>query len=78
MPSDNFLTHLATPMIIHADMNESEFKYEFARMQARQAATAEFVSGELDPEDFFEVLADSGVCVDTALRDWSRGLSYMG
>lgn len=75
---DSFATHLATPMIVHANMNDSELAYEFARMQLRQTATEEFVAGKLDPEDFFEALAEGGMCVDTVLRDWSNGTSYLG
>jgi hypothetical protein len=68
---------LATPLIIHAEMDESAFRYELARMQARQAATAEFVAGEIEVDDFFDMLQDSGVNVDNALKSWSSGQSYM-
>jgi hypothetical protein len=54
---------LATPLIIHAEMDESAFRYELARMQARQAATAEFVAGEIEVDDFFDMLQESGVNV---------------
>jgi hypothetical protein len=68
---------LATPLIIHAEMDEAAFRYELARMQARQAATAEFVAGEIEVDDFFDMLQDSGVNVDNALKSWSSGQSYM-
>jgi hypothetical protein len=68
---------LATPLIIHAEMDESAFRYELARMQARQAATAEFVAGEIEVDDFFDMLQESGVNVDNALKSWSSGQSYM-
>lgn len=76
--ADTFEDHLATPIIIHAGMGESEFRYELARMRARTSATAEFAAGQLDLEDYLEVLADCGIDIDTALADWSRGISYMG
>jgi hypothetical protein len=75
--ADTFEDHLATPILIHSEMDESAFRYELARMKARESATAEFVRGELDAEDYFEVLADCGIDIDTALADWSRGISYM-
>ena len=68
---------LATPLIIHAEMDESAFRYELARMQARQAATAEFVAGEIEVDDYFDMLQESGVDVDDALKSWSSGQSYM-
>lgn len=68
---------LATPLIIHAEMDESAFRYELARMQARQAATAEFVAGEIEVDDFFDMLQESGIDVDDALKSWSSGQSYM-
>jgi hypothetical protein len=46
-------------------------------MNARASATAEFVTGDLDLEDYLEVLADCGIDIDTALADWSSGISYM-
>lgn len=76
--ADTFEDHLATPIIIHREMDESAFRYELARMNARASATAEFAAGQLDLEDYLEVLADCGVDIDTALADWSRGISYMG
>lgn len=77
MQADTFDNYLATPIIILPGMGESEFEYELARMKARASATAEYVAGLLDLEDYLEVLADCGIDIDTALADWSRGLSYM-
>ena len=68
---------LATPLIIHAEMDESAFQYELARMRARQAATAEFVAGEIEVDDYFDMLQEYGVDVDAALKTWSSGKSYM-
>lgn len=68
---------LATPLIIHAEMDEAAFRYELARMRVRQAATAEFVAGEIEVDDFLDALQDSGIDVDDALKTWSSGRSYM-
>jgi hypothetical protein len=68
---------LATPLIIHAEMDESAFRYELARMRVREAATAEFVAGEIEVDDFLDALQDSGIDVDDALKTWSSGQSYM-
>jgi hypothetical protein len=76
--ADTFEQHLATPIIIHPEMDEAGFLYELARMQVREAATAEFVAGRLEVADYLDVLDDSGVDVDDALKTWSSGLSYLG
>lgn len=68
---------LATPLIIHAEMDETAFQYELARMRVREAATAEFVAGEIEVDDFLDALQDSGIDVDDALKTWSSGQSYM-
>jgi hypothetical protein len=70
--------HLATPLIITPEMSESEFRYEFEKMMMRSTATAEFVAGRIDPEDFVEALDAGGVHIDAALKDWSYGLTFMG
>lgn len=72
-----FEQHLATPLIIHAEMDEAAFAYEFARMQVRAAATADFVAGELDLDDYLDTLQYSGVDIDDALKTWNSGQSYM-
>lgn len=68
---------LSTPLIIHAEMDEAAFLYELARMRVREAATAEFVAGEIEVDDFLDALQDSGVDVDDALKTWSSGQSFM-
>jgi hypothetical protein len=68
---------LATPLIIHTEMDEAAFQYELARMRVREAATAEFVAGEIEVDDFLDALQDSGIDVDDALKTWSSGQSYM-
>jgi hypothetical protein len=75
--ADTFEDQLATPILIHAGMDESALRQELVKMRVRASATADFVRGELDTEDFLEVLADCGIDIDTALADWSRGQSYM-
>jgi hypothetical protein len=70
--------HLATPIIVHKDMDEAEFRYEFERMKLRADATSEFVRGRLEVSDFLDALDTSGVNVDAALHDWSQGQSYLG
>lgn len=70
--------HLATPIIVHSNMDEAEFRYEFERMKLRADATSEFVQGRLDVGDFLDALDTSGVSVDAALRTWSQGQSYLG
>ena len=67
---------LATPLIIHTEMDEAAFQYELARMLVREAATAEFVAGEIEVDDFLDALQDSGIDVDDALKTWSSGRSY--
>jgi hypothetical protein len=68
---------LSTPLIIHAEMDEAAFQYELARMRVREAATAEFVAGEIEVDDFLDALQDSGIDVDDALKTWGSGQSYM-
>jgi hypothetical protein len=75
--ADTFERHLATPIIIHAEMDEAGFLYELARMRVRESATSEFVAGRLEVADYLDILDDSGVDVDAALTNWSSGLSYM-
>lgn len=70
--------HLATPIIVTPEMSGAEFEYEFERMMMRSTATAEFVAGRIDTEDFIEALYDGGVHIDAALRDWSHGMTFMG
>jgi hypothetical protein len=77
MTDNTFADYLATPIILSQGMTESDFRYELERMNARASATAEFVTGDLDLEDYLEVLADCGIDIDTALADWSSGISYM-
>jgi hypothetical protein len=77
MQSDSFENHLATPLIIHAEMDESAFLYEFARMQTREAATADFVAGNLELSDYLDVLNDQGIDIDDAWKTWNTGQSYM-
>jgi hypothetical protein len=73
-----FELHLATPMIIHSEMDEAAFAFEFARMQLRAQATSDLVSGCLDVADYLDILDDSGIDIDVAMNDWRNGLSYMG
>jgi hypothetical protein len=75
--SDTFSDHLATPLIIHAEMDEAAFQLEFARMQIREAATADFVAGELELSDYLDTLDSSGVDVDEAWNHWMSGQSFM-
>jgi hypothetical protein len=77
MQPDSFEQHLATPLIIHSEMDESAFLYEFARMQIREAATADFVAGELELSDYLDVLDDQGIDIDNAWSTWNSGQSYM-
>jgi hypothetical protein len=74
---DSFEKHLATPLIIHPEMDESAFMYEFSRMQVREAATADFVAGRLELSDYLDVLDDSGIDIDNASKTWNSGQSYM-
>jgi hypothetical protein len=74
----NLALHLATPAIITAEMSEAEIQIEFEKMLLRSTATAEFVQGNIDVEDFVEALDAGGVHIDTALRDWSHGMTFMG
>jgi hypothetical protein len=76
--ADTFEQHLATPMIVHAEMDEAAFAYEFARMQLRSQATSDFVAGCLDLSDYLDILDDSGIDIDDATNTWNKGLSYMG
>jgi hypothetical protein len=75
--SDTFSDHLATPLIIYAEMDEAAFRHEFARMQVRETATADFVAGELELSDYLDVLDDSGVDVDEVWNHWMSGQSFM-
>jgi hypothetical protein len=73
----DLLTHFSTPAIITADMSESDLEIEVARMMLRSTATAEFVAGRIDAEDFIEALDAGGVHIDAALRNWGYGLTFM-
>jgi hypothetical protein len=75
--SDGFELHLATPLIIHPEMDEAAFAYEFARMQVREAATVDFVAGEMDLSDYLDVLDDQGIDIDNAWSTWNSGQSYL-
>lgn len=77
MMADTFEQCLATPMIVHAEMDEAGFAFELARMRVRSTATSDFVAGRLEVADYLDILDDSGVDVDTALSTWSQGLSYL-
>jgi hypothetical protein len=74
---DSFENLLATPLIIHSEMDESAFLYEFARMKTREAATADFVAGRLELSDYLDVLDDQGIDVDDAWSTWNSGQSYL-
>jgi hypothetical protein len=74
----SFADFLATPIIISPDMSESDFAIEFAQMRLRQQAAQEFCDGEIDVVDFLDILDNCGVQVDTAVSDWSKGISYIG
>lgn len=76
--SHSFVDFLATPIVVTAEMDESYLKYEFERMMLRMEATAEFVAGRLETSDFLDTLDGCGVNVDTALKAWSSGQSFMG
>jgi hypothetical protein len=78
MNPNSFENFLATPIVIYPEMDETEFAYEFRRMIGRADATAAFVDGEIDEEDWFEILAENGTSIDDALCDWAEGISYMG
>lgn len=74
---DSFELHLATPLIIHPEMDDAAFAYEFARMRVREAATADFVAGAMDLSDYLDVLDDSGIDIDDAWKTWTSGQSYL-
>lgn len=73
----NLALHLATPFIITAQMDEDEFKYEFAKMMLRSTATEEFVAGRIDESDFLETLAECGEDIDAALAGWESGRTLL-
>jgi hypothetical protein len=70
--------YFATPIIIYPQMDEAEFAYELKLMKVREAATREFIAGDLDVEDWIEILDQSGTDVDAAVTDWDDGICYMG
>jgi hypothetical protein len=75
--SDTFADFLATPLIIHSEMDEAGFLYELARMRTREAATADFVAGKLEVSDYLDILDDSGIDIDAASQTWNSGQSYL-
>jgi hypothetical protein len=67
----------ATPIIITAEMDESEFAHEFRLMQTRSQAAAALVAGEIRIDDYLDTLAECEVDVDEALGCWTNGYSLM-
>jgi hypothetical protein len=68
----------ATPIIITANMDESEFAHEFGLMMTRSQAAAALVAGEIRIDDYLDTIAECGVDVDEALDCWTEGYSLMG
>lgn len=70
-------TNLATPLIITSEMTPADFAVEYAKMNLRAAATADFLSGEIGAGDWLDTLDECGVDVGAAVRDWTDGITYM-
>jgi hypothetical protein len=77
MKPSTFELFLTTPIIVTSEMDESTFLQEFEKMKIRQEATSEFVAGNLDVEDFLEILDTAGVDVDEAGVSWRDGISFV-
>ena len=60
--------HLATPMIITADMSEADLEIEFQKMLLRSTATSEFVQGKIDSEEF-DSLDEENILDDEVLNE---------
>lgn len=69
--------HFATPLIITAEMDEAEFKYEWERMKLRSQATSEFLQGNIELDEFFHALDVGGVDPFQCADDWTSGLTYL-
>jgi hypothetical protein len=70
-------TDLSTPLTIVPDMSLVDLELEVNLMLIREMATAEFLAGTIDGYDWLDTLAECGYDVDTAVRDWTNGASYM-
>lgn len=73
----NLLTHFATPAILTTEMSEAEIDFEFAKMMLRSTATADFVNGHIEADEFLEALYYGGVHVDEAVDTWSSQSSFL-
>lgn len=67
----------ATPAIYLSDMNEQEWQFELDRMLVRSFATRDFVNGKLSPDDYLDLLDETGVDPIGATSDWEQGISYL-
>jgi len=68
---------LSTPLVIVPDMSLIDLEREVNLMLLREMATAEFIDGTIDAYDWLDTLAECEYDVDTAVRDWTNGCSYM-
>lgn len=64
---------LAVPAIWTPDMHSGEWQEALGAMLRRSAATSAFVSGNLSPADFEEVLFETGVEPGIAAEAWENG-----
>ena len=64
---------LAVPVIWHAGMHPGEWQEAVGAMLRRSAATSAYVSGNLSPADFEEVLFETGVEPGIAAEAWENG-----
>ena len=69
----NLDSFLAVPVIWHAGMCPGAWQEAIGAMLRRSAATSAFVSGNLSPADFEEVLFETGVEPGVAAKAWENG-----
>lgn len=73
----NLERFFATPAIYFPDMNDPEWQFELDRMMVRSFATRDFVNGILAPDDFLDLLDETGVDPIGAASAWEQGISYL-
>lgn len=73
----DFALQLAVPIILTSDMSASDFAAEFRAMRLREMATQEFCDGTMDAGEWLDILDECGVEVESAVKDWGDGISYL-
>lgn len=68
---------LAIPALWTPGMSEEQWQQELDRMLLRSQATQQFVDGTLSPDDFADVLAETGCNPHEVAELWEDGVSLL-